>query len=130
MRKGIDEKEDNAYYVGNEKISRRYGNILWYLNKIRKNLIINSTKNYSIEEMESLIEYWMDFVVSGDIQVKVVREKYITLEGQKRLTTINNFVDGKIKCHGKFYEELFEDEKEFFLNIPISFMFVTYCKKD
>lgn len=117
----------------NVKIDVRDGNILWYLNKIRSNLIIEPIKNYSIEEMESLIEYWIDFVVSGEFQVKNGGNKYVTLEGQKRLTTINNFVDGNIKCHGKSYNELSKDERKYFLKLPIRFIFFnctyyTYCK--
>lgn len=99
------------------------GNILWY-NKIRNNLIVESYANYKIEEMESIIKSFFNSTLCGDIYVKKNEEKYIAVNGQKRLTSINNFLDGKIKYKDKFFVDFSEEEKESLLEDTLCLVFV------
>lgn len=96
--------------------------ILWYLNKMKNNLVVVAYRNYTNEEMESVIEYIIDSSIDTTFYVEKNKNKYIAINGQKRLTSINNFIDGKIKYHDKFYEGLSEDEKERFLKYPVRFI--------
>lgn len=107
-----------------ERNDVRCGSVLWYLSKMRDNLIVIPYRKYSTEEMESVIKNFIDFSVDGTIGVEDDGNKYVAVNGQKRLSAINNFVDGKIKYHGEFFEDLSDDEKEKFLKVTLCFVFL------
>lgn len=109
--------------MNNKKIDEKNTSISYYLKNMRNDFTADLDYEYSAKEKQSLIEKWIEAVVDGTFSVIKENGKYKIIDGQKRLTAINDFVDGKIKYHGKIYSELSEKDRQKFLISPLSFNF-------
>lgn len=92
--------------------------ILWYLDELRNNLIIGSSlnrKHYTKEDEESVIKSIFEKVAFDNIIVIKESNQYRLLDGEKRLVSINDFIDGKIAYNNQYYNDLPQDLKDAFL---------------
>lgn len=93
--------------------------ISWYLDELRNDLIIESPHNkkyYTNEDEESMIKSIFETEIVPD-NIIVIKEEnqYRLLDGEKRLVSINDFVDGKITYNGHHYNDLSQEMRNVFL---------------
>jgi hypothetical protein len=59
------------------------------------------------------------FVAKGEIDLETMRTTSYLVDGQQRLTAIQQYVNGKFQVDGRTFDELKDDEKESFLKYQV-----------
>ena len=95
--------------------------ISWYVDELKDKLIINSVNegHYTKEDKENVIKNIIDTHPIPDITIVKENDKFKLIDGVKRLSAINDFVDGKITYEGQNYNDLNEDLKQSFLGYQL-----------
>lgn len=95
--------------------------ISWYVDELKDKLIIDSVNegHYTKEDKENMIKNIIDSHPIPDITIAKENDKFRLIDGVKRLSAINDFVDGKINYKGQNYNDLNEDLKKLFLGYQL-----------
>ena len=95
-----------------------YVTMKWYMENLKKKIDIRDVNiaNYNTTELENVIKDIISNISIGNI---AVTEKYVVVEGRKRIYAINAFIDGKIKFSNKYYTELSKEEFDIFNNYEL-----------
>lgn len=90
----------------------------WYMENLKDkiNICDTNTIDYSATELENVIKDIMSNIGIGNI---IVTDKYVVVEGIKRIYAINSFIDGEIKFSNKYYTELSKEEFDNFDNYEL-----------
>lgn len=72
--------------------------------------------DYNTVELENVIKDIMANIGIGSI---AVTDKYVMVEGRKRIYAINSFIDGEIKFSNKYYTELSKEKLDNFNNYEL-----------
>lgn len=90
----------------------------WYKENLKGKINICDTNitDYNVTELENVIKDIISNISIGNI---AVTDKYVVVEGRKRIYAINAFIDGKIKFSNKYYAELPKEEFNNFNNYEL-----------
>lgn len=95
--------------------------ISWYVDELKDKLVIDSMneKHYTKEDKESVIKNIVWNHPISDITIAKENDKFRLIDGVKRLSAINDFIDGKITYDGQKYNDLEESVKKSFLKYQL-----------
>lgn len=90
----------------------------WYKENLKEKINICDTNitDYNVTELENVIKDIISNISIGNI---AVTDKYVVVEGRKRIYAINAFIDGEIKFSNKYYAELSKEEFNNFNNYEL-----------
>ncbi|MNU68211.1 hypothetical protein D3C71_575720 [compost metagenome] len=87
----------------------------------QRNLVWREThKREFIETILSGLPFPQIFLARGKINVEAMEAYSCVVDGQQRLTAIEEFIEGKFSAAGKFYSDMTADEKEDFLKYKVA----------
>lgn len=70
------------------------------------------------------------FVAKGEIDLETMRTTSYLVDGQQRITAIQQYVNGKFSVEGRTFDELEDDEKESFLKYQVPIIDLDIKKDD
>ena len=93
----------------------------WYMDNLKDKIIMPEKKtqllpNYTEQDLEKVIN---DIMSNLSIDSIAITDKNELVDGYKRISAINSFINGDIEYNGKVYSELYSEEKELFDNCRI-----------
>ena len=93
----------------------------WYMDNLKDKIIMTEKEtqllpNYTEQDLEKVISNIMSNLSINSI---AITDKNELVDGYKRISTINSFMNGDIEYNGKVYSELSSEEKELFDNYHI-----------
>lgn len=93
----------------------------WYMDNLKYKIIMPEKKpqllpNYTEQDLEKVIN---DIMSNLSIDIIAITDKNELVDGYKRISAINSFINGDIEYNGKVYSELSSEEKELFDNYHI-----------
>lgn len=80
------------------------------------NICDSNITDYNVTELENVIKDIISNISIGNI---AVTDKYVVVEGRKRIYAINAFINGEIKFSNKYYAELPKEEFNNFNNYEL-----------
>ena len=95
--------------------------IKWYMDNLKDKITMSENEiqilpDYTEQDLEKVIS---DIMSNFAIDNIAITDKNELVDGYKRISAINSFIDGDIKYNGKIYSELSSEEKELFGNYHI-----------
>ena len=93
----------------------------WYMDNLKDKIIMTEKEtqllpNYTEQDLEKVISNIMSNLSINSI---AITDKNELVDGYKRISAINSFMNGDIEYNGKVYSELSSEEKELFDNYHI-----------
>ena len=93
----------------------------WYMDNLKDKIIMTEKEtqllpNYTEQDLEKVISNIMSNLSINSI---AITDKNELVDGYKRISAINSFINGDIEYNGKVYSELYSEEKELFDNCHI-----------
>ena len=88
----------------------------WYMDNLKDKIIMTEKEtqllpNYTEQDLEKVISNIMSNLSINSI---AITDKNELVDGYKRISAINSFMNGDIEYNGKVYSELSSEEKELF----------------
>lgn len=95
--------------------------IKWYMDNLKDKITmpekeIQILPDYTEQVLEKVIS---DIMSNFAIDNIAITDKNELVDGHKRISAINSFIDGDIKYNGKIYSELSAEEKNIFDNYEL-----------
>ena len=93
----------------------------WYMVNLKDKIIMTEKETqllpiYTEQDLEKVISNIMSNLSIDSI---AITDKNELVDGYKRISAINSFINGDIEYNGKAYSELYSKEKELFDNCHI-----------
>ena len=120
INSSIVEMEENIMFELKKNAVNRV-TMKWYMDNLKDKIIMTEKEtqllpNYTEQDLEKVISNIMSNLSINSI---AITDKNELVDGYKRISAINSFINGDIEYNGKVYSELSSEEKELFDNCHI-----------